>query len=184
MPEVPPPGPLFLTKKLRSPGAASAAIVRIAFRVVELSTIVDFTMIPSPTSTELTPLIKFVPVKTTSRFCDLPPNFGSMLVKVGAGLLTAKICASEVPPPGAGLNTVILNVPAVVKSLAGMMAVNCLLLTKDVVRSEPLNRTTDPDTKFVPLTIIANSASFTVLLVGEMLLKVGAGLFAKLTVNV
>lgn len=83
----------------------------------------------------------------------------------------------EFPPPGPGLNTVILNVPAVVKSLAGIMALSCVLLTKVVVRSKPPNLTTDPDTKLVPVTVKLNAASPAVLLEGEMLDVLGAGLF-------
>jgi len=48
---------------------------------------------------------------------------GEMLVVVGRGLFTVKIWALDVPPPGVGLNTVMLNVPAVVRSLAGIVAV-------------------------------------------------------------
>ncbi len=50
-------------------------------------------------------------------------DVGEMLVVVGTGLLTVKVCAFEVPPPGVGLKTVTPNVPAVVKSDEGMEAV-------------------------------------------------------------
>jgi len=47
-----------------------------------------------------------------------------------------------------------------------------------VVLAEPANCTTDtPEIKFVPFTVSVNAASPTVLLVGEMLVVVGRGLF-------
>jgi hypothetical protein len=87
----------------------------------------------------------------------------------------------EVPPPGAGFVTVMLDVPAVVKSLAGMEAVTWVALTKLVVRGEPLKFTIESVTKLVPFTVNVKAASPTFLLVGEMLVVVGTGL---LTVNV
>ena len=83
----------------------------------------------------------------------------------------------EGPPPGVVLDTVIPNVPAVVKSLAGMVAVSRVLLTKVVVRFDPLKLTTDADTKFVPFTVIVKLASPTILLAGEIFVVVGTGLF-------
>lgn len=80
---------------------------------------------------------------------------------------------TDVPPPGAGVNTVMLNVPAVSKSLAGIDAVNCVALIYVVVRVEPANRTTEVDTKSVPFTVSVKAVSPTVLLVGEMLDTVG-----------
>jgi len=102
-------------------------------------------------------------------------------VVVGTRLLTVNVCALEVPPPGAGFVTVMLDVPAVVKSLAGMEAVTWVALTKLVVRGEPLKFTIESVTKLVPFTVNVKAASPTFLLVGEMLVVVGTGL---LTVNV
>ena len=75
------------------------------------------------------------------------------------------------------MNTVMLNVPAVVRSLARIVAVTCVELTKVVVRFEPANCTTDVDTKFVPFTVSVNAVAPTILFVGEMLVVVGRGLF-------
>lgn len=97
------------------------------------------------------------------------------LAAVQAGF-TVNVCALDVPPPGAGLTTVIENEFATVKSLAGIEAVNCVPETKVVVRGEPLKLTTEFETKFVPLTVIVKVASPTVLLDGEMLVVVGSGL--------
>ena len=50
---------------------------------------------------------------------------GEISVRKGAGLpVTVNVTPGEVPPPGAGLITVIVLAPAVVRSEAGMMAVS------------------------------------------------------------
>ena len=62
----------------------------------------------------------------------LPTTFddGEIELIVGTGFLpTTNDFAFEVPPPGAGLKTVTLNVPAVVRSEAGMMAVSLVAET-------------------------------------------------------
>ena len=46
----------------------------------------------------------------------------------GVRLLTVNVCGAEVPPPGAGVTTVIESVAAVVRSAVGMTAVNCVAL--------------------------------------------------------
>jgi hypothetical protein len=123
-------------------------------------------------ATKLVPFI--VSVKVAS------PTFllvGKILVVVGTGLFTVNVCAFEMPPPGAGFVTVILNVPAVVRSLAGIVAVNLMLLTNVVVRADPAKLTTDAETKFVPFTVSVRVAAPAVALTGEMLVVVGTGLF-------
>src|SRR2546425_167961 len=78
---------------------------------------------PAKFTTEF--VTKFVPLTVSVKAPS--PTFllvGKMLVVVGAGLLTVNVCALEVPPPGVGFVTVMLNVPAVVRSLAGIDAVN------------------------------------------------------------
>jgi hypothetical protein len=54
---------------------------------------------------------------------------GLRLVVAGRGLLTVKVCALEVPPPGVELKTVTLAVPAVPMSPAPIEAVNWVELT-------------------------------------------------------
>src|SRR4030095_14014808 len=72
-------------------------------------------------------------------------------------MVIGKKTTFEVPPPGLGLNTVTEAVLAVAMSEAKMLAVNCELLTKVVVRSLPFQFTTEPGTKPVPFTIRLNS---------------------------
>jgi hypothetical protein len=67
---------------------------------------------------------------------------------------TVNVCAFDNPPPLA-LYTVTGNVPTTNISEAGMVAVNCVELTKVVVLLLPLNRTVDfPFRKLDPLTVI------------------------------
>src|SRR2546422_1020127 len=66
---------------------------------------------------------------------------------VGPGALTVNVRAVEVPPPGAGLNTVTEAVPGVARSVAEMAAVSCVALTNVVVRAAPFQRTSEAATK-------------------------------------
>src|SRR6267142_5878670 len=88
---------------------------------------------------------------------ELPGGIG--LSKVTVVLVLAEIVnvwALDVPPPGAGLNTVTDAVPAVARSVAGMDAVSCDAETNIVVRLAPFHRTTDALMKFVPFTVSVN----------------------------
>ena len=61
-------------------------------------------------------------------------------------------------------------------SLAGMAAVNCVLLRNVVVRSAPFQRTTEPEAKFVPFTVRVRSAPPAVALEGDKEVGLGTGL--------
>ena len=91
--------------------------------------------------------------------------------------LTVKVWAAVVLPPGA--TTVIASGPAVVRSAAGMTAVNSVALTNVVARATPLKSAVKPLTKFVPVSVIVASLSPAVADVGLMLVSVGAGLTVK-----
>ena len=86
--------------------------------------------------------------------------------------------AGEIPPPGAGLNTVTCAVPAVTTSPAGMAAVTRVALTKVVGRSVPFQRTVEPATKFEPLTLRLKAALPAAVLAGVSEANAGTGLFA------
>src|SRR3990172_8493817 len=98
------------------------------------------------------------------------------LVIVGAGLLTEKLKAVEVPPPGAGLTTTTGITPAVLMSAAVISAVNCVLLPKWVSRSLLLKRTTEPLTKPEPFTVRMKAELPKIVFAGARLLIVGRGL--------
>ena len=86
------------------------------------------------------------------------------------------VLVSEVPPPGAGVTTAILSVPAFAISAAVMAIVSCVLLTKVVVRLIPLTCAAEVATKPVPLSVRLKAALPAVTVAGSMLARVGAGL--------
>ena len=129
------------------------------------------------------PATKPVPVRVNGKAA--PPTVaevGAREVRVGAETaLIVNDTEADVPPPGAGLVTVTVAVPAVAISAAVIAAVNCVTLTNVVVLAAPLNFTTDVDTKAVPLTVRVKAAPPAVALFGEREVAVGARL---LMVNV
>ena len=86
-------------------------------------------VIAAPLKSAVDPLMKFVPVRVML-VAPAPAvvELGLILVRVGAGFvaagLTVNVFAAEVPPPGAAVTTVMLSLAAVVRSEAGMVAVN------------------------------------------------------------
>ena len=63
-----------------------------------------------------------------------------------------KVEAAETPPVAEEFKTVMLAAPGVEISLAGIVAVNCLLETNVVLRGLPFHCTIEAVEKFVPLT--------------------------------
>ena len=82
----------------------------------------------------------------------------------------------DVPPPGAGVNTVTVGVPAAAMSVDGMAAVSWVAETNVVARAAPFHRTTEPATKSVPVTVSVNPASPATAAVGFSPVVVGTGL--------
>ena len=124
------------------------------------------------------PATKPVPVRVNVKAAP-PAEAEAGAIEVSVGPETALIVNDrlpEVPPPGAGLVTVTVAVPAVAISAAVIAAVNFVALTNVVVLEAPLNFTTDVDTKPVPLTVRVKAAPPAVALVGEREVAVGAGL--------
>jgi hypothetical protein len=69
--------------------------------------------------------MKLLPVTVrVSPFVPAATLLGEILESEGAGVLTVRLRAALVPPPGAPLTTVIERVPADAISLAGMAAVS------------------------------------------------------------
>jgi len=91
-----------------------------------------------------------------------------------AALVTGKSIAFEVPPPGAGLVTVTVGVPVEAMLAAGMIAFNCVELTKVVAVADPPNLTVEDGMKFVPLIVSAKVKPPAAALLGEMEVIVGA----------
>ena len=109
---------------------------------------------------------------------ELPTNvkFGLMLVSVGTGLVTVKVCGAEVPPPGPGVTTEIDAGPIVARSAAGTTAVNVVPLTKVVASGAPPKSTVELLRKLVPVRVIVVSGLSAGAEFGLMLVNVGTGL--------
>jgi hypothetical protein len=105
-----------------------------------------------------------------------PAVAGLKLVVVGTGLLIVKVRPLEVPPPGAGLNTVTEAVPAIAMSAAVIAAVNWVEDTNVVARFAPCHRTIEPATKLLPLMVSTKSVPPAIVEAGLRLVVAGTGL--------
>ena len=74
----------------------------------------------------------------------------------GVVALIVHVCTFDVPPPGAGLTTVIDAVPAVATRDAGTVAVSCVEETNVVASVVAFHFTVEVETKFVPFTVMVN----------------------------
>jgi len=88
-------------------------------------------------------------------------------------LLTVKPMAVDVPPPGAGVNTVMFGAPAVAMSLARIVAVSWLADTYDVLRALPLTWITELPANPLPLAVSVKLAPPAATVVGLMVLRTG-----------
>src|SRR5260370_40338794 len=89
---------------------------------------------------------------------------------------TENVAEFELPPPGAGLMTVTVSVPATEISSAPICAVTWLALTNVVNRLLPFHCSAAPDTKFEPFTVRVKAGPPRVELFGEIAAIVGTGL--------
>src|SRR5262249_32973561 len=100
------------------------------------------------------------------------PPTGDVIVTFGGVVsgvpLIGSVWPCDVPPPGAGVNTVIVFVPPASWSVAGIVAVSCPEFTNVVTRSDPSMRTTEHVEKFEPFTVSVNCGSPTERTLGEM----------------
>ena len=172
--EFPPPGAALNTVTVADPAEAMSVAGIDAVSCVLLTNAV-VRALPFQRTVELA----MKPLPLTVNVNAAPPAaaaFGLTVVMAGAGLLIAKLKLFEAPPPGAGLTTFTIAVPAAERSLAGMIAVNCVLLTNVVVRGPLFQRTSEPATKFDPLTVSVNPAPPAVADAGLNVVNAGTGL--------
>jgi hypothetical protein len=118
--DVPPPGVGFRTVTEKFP-VAETSLAKICACSCVLLTYVVVRLLPAQRTTD--ELLKFVPVALRVN-APLPTAavLGLIELSVGDGLLTVNVFAPDVPPPGAGLNTVTWTVPAVAMSAAEICA--------------------------------------------------------------
>jgi len=149
--EAPPPGAGFVTEMFAMPVPAASAAVRLACNVVLETNVVGRAL---PFSRTVDVETKPVPVTVTVK-SGLPCGIklGFRLAAVGSGLFTAKLILPETPPPGAGLLTATLFTAAVATSAAVIAAWSLLAEMNVVVRSVPLNCTTELEMKLLPVIV-------------------------------
>src|SRR6185369_14650026 len=94
---------------------------------------------------------------------QLSPPTGDVIVTVGGVVsgvpLIVSVWPFDVPPPGAGVNTVIVFVAPAAWSVAVMIAVTCPEFTNVVARSDPSIRTIEHAEKPEPFTVSENCGS-------------------------
>jgi len=157
------------------PADTTSAAVILTVTWVELTTVV---VRAAPSHCTVAPETKFVPFTVSVKAA--PPVTvvaGDNEVTVGTGfggmlLLIVKAEELEVLPL---LVTVTCAVPEVAISAAAMPAVNCVALTKLVVRADPFHCTVAPFENPVPFTVRVKAADPAVALPGESEVIVGVG---------
>jgi hypothetical protein len=119
------------------------------------------------------------PVPMIVRVCAPAPTrteLGEREVMAGTGFPTVKVTTFDVPPPGAGFVTETGNVPAVATSVLVREIVSWVLLTKVVVRLEPLKLTDEVLKKPVPLIVSVCAPAPTRTELGKREVMAGTGL--------
>jgi len=172
--DVPPPGLGFTTVIEAAPGLGIRAAGTVAVsRVAETKVVVS----GLPFQFTVEPETKLVPL-TVKVNCEPPAvaQVGLSEVIVGTGLLMVKVCAFDVPPPGAGFTTVTEAVPAFATRAAVTVAVSCVEETNVVVKAVPFQRTDEVETKLVPFTVRMNCADPAKHELGLIEVIVGTGL--------
>src|SRR5574340_1183770 len=111
---------------------------------------------------------------------------GESEVSAGTGLAGAEMVngsTPEVPPPGAGFDTVTFAVLTEAMSAAVIAAVSCVALTNVVARFAPFHWTTEAAMKPVPLTVRVKAAEPAVALDGRSEVSAGTGFAGAEMVN-
>jgi hypothetical protein len=107
---------------------------------------------------------------------------GLIDIATGKGLLLeviVKVNPEDVPPPGVGLNTVTVAVPADAMLAAGTVAVTLVAETYVVVRLVPFHLTTDDEMKLLPFTVKVNEDPPAAAEVGLKEVAAGTGLLTE-----
>ncbi len=106
--------------------------------------------------------------------CTGPATGTIVALTASDGPMTVSVAPFDVPPPGAGVTTVIVGVPPLAMSLARIVAVSDVALPTVVARGLPFTCTTDVPTKFVPVTVNGNAGPLAVTVAGLIVVIVGA----------
>jgi hypothetical protein len=182
--DVPPPGAGFVTVTDGVPALATSPAKIETVTCVALTNVVVRAAPPKFTTDVFRKLVPF-----TVNVNAPEPTIALVVeseVTVGTGFGAALILKDtefDVPPPGVGFVTVIAGVPTLVTSVERIEAVNCVALTKDVVRGLPPKFTTDALTKLVPFTVNVSAPELTTTPVGDSDVIVGTGFAGAVTLK-
>lgn len=173
------PGPGLTTVTLNVPAAVRSVVGTTAvIDVAETLVVANAT----PPHATLAPTANPVPV--TVIVVALAPTvavFGATDDMVGVTLDTVKVTPELVGLPGPGLTTLMVNVPAAVRSAAGTTALNAVAEVKVVATPLPFHWTSAPVIKPVPVRLMVVLEAPAVAVVVSLLVRTGAEL---VTVNV
>jgi len=170
--EVPPPGVGFFTVTLTEPAVATSPAGTVTCSDVAVCMVGVNTFAPKFT---VEPATKLVPVSVIVTPVPTVVLVGLIAVNVGAGLLTVKVCADVVPPPGGGLVTVTLTGPAVTTSAAGTVTCSDVAVCMVGVNTLAPKFTVELATKLVPVSVKVTPVP-AVVFVGLIEVNVGTGL--------
>ena len=134
-----------------TPAVVPEAIVILAVSLVELTNVVELTVMPAP-NLAMAPASKCEPRMSTKRVAPFAPLFGELDVGAGAALTVRQPGHVAEPAP---VVTVTLRAPMGAVAVAFTLMVNLMLLTKVVettVTPVPDTELVAPDWKFVPFT--------------------------------
>lgn len=172
----PPPGVGVKTVTAIVPADATSDAV-IAARSVVLFTKVVVRLEPFQRTVEV--LTKLDPLTVKAKALEpAVAELGEIERTMGEGFgtaLTVNACVDDRPPPGAGVNTVTLEIPTAATSADEIVVESVVLLTNTVGRTDPFQRTVELLTKLVPIATNVNGASPAVAELGVIEDKTGNG---------
>ena len=190
LPRLPAAKTIMLRARVPTTGVAEeSAACTVRSKAVSLPTGLATPVIRPEIPSIIRPLGK-VPAETLQPYGGMPPETskvksyalpplvaGNWVVPMMTGDTGAMVnaAAAEVPPPGAGLKTVTWAAPSAAISLAGTAAVTRVLETNVVVRSDPFQRTIDPEMNEEPLTVSVKPTPPVAAAVGEIEFTTGTG---------
>jgi hypothetical protein len=153
--DVPPPGVGVETVTVAVPPDAMSAASIPACKLVPETNVVARAV---PFHCTVEEVMKFAPVTVSVNAA--PPAVAEFVLKdviVGAGLLIVNANPLDVPPPGVGVATVTIAVPALAMSAAVIAACRLVRETNVVARAVPFHCTVEEDRKFAPVTVSVNA---------------------------
>jgi hypothetical protein len=153
--ETPPPGAGFVTVTVAAPAVARSATAMAAVNCVALMNVV-LRALPFHWTTDAATNPPPVTVSVSAPEATFA-EAGRIDATTGAGFgVMVNVAPAEAPPPGAGLTTVTVAVPALARSAAVMAAVSCEALTKVVARLVPFHWIWEAATNPLPLAVTKN----------------------------